>query len=149
MDRKGWYMTTSTAFDILGDAFATTEDWLADVREEFGWVSERGAYLMLRSTLHAVRDHLTVEQAARLGAALPVLVRGIYFQGWKPADPPAVATDRDAFLAWIERGCRVEPGPDPEDAARAVFNVLADRLDTDEAEMVVRSLPPDLRRLWP
>jgi uncharacterized protein (DUF2267 family) len=53
-------MATSTTFDILGGATETTEHWLADLREEIGWVSERGAYLCLRSTLHALRDQMTV-----------------------------------------------------------------------------------------
>jgi uncharacterized protein (DUF2267 family) len=50
------------------------------------------AYIALRAVLHVLRDRLTPEQAVHLGAQLPILVRGIYYEGWrlaaKPADEP-------------------------------------------------------------
>ena len=40
------------------------------------------AYLALRTVLHALRDRLTLEEAVQLGAQLPMLVRGFYYEGW-------------------------------------------------------------------
>ena len=142
-------MATSTTFDILGGATETTEHWLDDLREEIGWVSERGAYLCLRSTLHALRDQMSVEDAARLGEALPVLIRGVFYEGWNPSTVPVKYVDREAFLTRIRLGCRVEPGPDPEPAAKAVFSVLDKRLDAEEIEALKSGLPSELRQLWP
>jgi uncharacterized protein (DUF2267 family) len=142
-------MVTATTFDILGGATETTGQWLADIREQLGWASERGAYLVLRSTLHALRDELPVADATRLGEALPVLIRGVYYEGWKPSRAPARRLDREGFLIRIELGCRVEPGPDPELAARAVFSVLAKRVAAGEIGAVKAILSPDLRPLWP
>jgi uncharacterized protein (DUF2267 family) len=142
-------MATSTTFDILGGATETTEHWLDDLREAIGWVSERGAYLCLRSTLHALRDQMSVEDAARLGEALPVLIRGVFYEDWSPSTVPVKYVDREAFLTRIRLGCRVEPGPDPEMAAGAVFSVLDKRLDADEIEAVKTRLSPEIQQLWP
>ncbi|MHC4219244.1 MAG: DUF2267 domain-containing protein [Planctomycetota bacterium] len=141
-------MATSTTFDILGGACETTEYWLEDLREEIGWVSERCAYLCLRSTLHALRDQMTVADAARFAEALPVLIRGVFYEGWNPSAVPVQYVDHEAFLTRIRLGCRVEPGPDPEDAARAVFAVLAGRIEADDAEVLKAGLPAELRKLW-
>ena len=142
-------MVTSTTFDILGGATETTEHWLADLREEIGWVSERGAYLCLRSTLHAMRDQMSVADAAKLGDALPVLIRGVFYEGWNPSAVPVRYVDREAFLTRIRLGCRVEPGPDPEPAARAVFSVLARRVEAEEIKTLKAGLTPEIQELWP
>ena len=42
----------------------------------------------LRAVLHALRDRLPVAEAAHLGAQLPMLVRGFYYDCWKPAGAP-------------------------------------------------------------
>jgi uncharacterized protein (DUF2267 family) len=141
-------MGKATTFDILGGACETTGYWLEDLREEIGWVSERAAYLVLRSTLHAVRDALTVEQSARVAEALPVLLRGVFFEGWNPASVPLRYVDEAAFLTRIRLGCRVEPGPDPDRAATAVFRLLAGRLDEDDAAALRSALPPEVLNFW-
>jgi uncharacterized protein (DUF2267 family) len=141
-------MAKATTFDILGGACETTVHWLEDLREEIGWVSERAAYLVLRSTLHAVRDALTVEQSARLAEALPVLVRGVFYEGWNPASVPLSYVDEEAFLTRIRLGCRVEPGPDADQAATAVFHLLAGHLDEDEIAALRAVLPPEILKFW-
>jgi len=39
------------------------------------------ADVALSAVLHALRDRLTVSEAAQLGAQLPMLVRGFYYEG--------------------------------------------------------------------
>lgn len=43
---------------------------------------------MLRAWLHVVRDRLTVDSAAHLGAQLPELLRGTSYGGWVPSRVP-------------------------------------------------------------
>jgi len=52
--------------------------------------------------LHAPRDRLPVQETADLAAQLPVLIRGIYYEGWDPARVP-MKMSRDGFTARVRR----------------------------------------------
>lgn len=49
--------------------------------------------------LHTVRDRLPIEIAAHLSAQLPMLVRGIYREAYKPAGKSERIRDPDEFVA--------------------------------------------------
>src|SRR5205085_622817 len=82
------------------------------------------AYHALRAVLHCLRDRLTVDEAAQLGDQLPMLVRGIYYEAWHPAGKPEKIRSREEFLAKIHTHFPKARPINPEDAARAVFQVL-------------------------
>lgn len=105
------------------------------------------AYSALRATLHALRDRLTVEEAVDLGAQLPMLIRGLYYEGWTPSGKP-VKWHRAEFLNAIRDRFGGEWPPDPETLARAVFRVLRRHVTAGEIEQVERMLPKDVRDLW-
>src|ERR671934_238634 len=74
------------------EAFDTTlektDAWLNELSDELGTANRHQAYEVLRAFLHALRDRLPVESAAKLGAQLPMLVRGFYYEGWNPTHTP-------------------------------------------------------------
>src|SRR5687768_300232 len=78
--------------DIGLEVFDTTKQktmtWIKDLMEELHWEDRHRAYLVLRGHLHLVRDVLTVEEVAHFSAQLPLLVRGVYFEGWDPTRNP-------------------------------------------------------------
>jgi uncharacterized protein (DUF2267 family) len=59
-----------------------THTWLKEIMEVLGTEDRHRAYMALRAVLHALRDRLTVEEVAQLGAQLPMLIRGLYYEGW-------------------------------------------------------------------
>jgi len=63
--------------------------------------------------LHATRDRLPVEEVAQLGAQLPMLLRGSYYEGWVPARAPLKERRREQFLARIEEELRPIRPPTP------------------------------------
>jgi len=53
--------------------------------------------------LHAVRNRIGPENAAHLGAQLPMLIRGLYYEGWDPTGKPTKERHEAQFLAFSER----------------------------------------------
>ena len=75
---------TFTGLQNFDTTLRRTNSWLKDVRREQGAKDRHEAYRALRATLKALRDMLTTEQSAKLVAQLPLLLRGVYFEGWTP-----------------------------------------------------------------
>ena len=141
---------SNTGLDVFDRTVQTTNSWLKDLMEELDWQDRQEAYSALRVTLHALRDRLTIEEAAQLGAQLPMLIRGFYYEGWNPTGKPLKVRQRQEFLERIaEHFVRVGEPVHPEPIARAVFSVLAQRISDGEIADVKHVLPEDLRSLWP
>ena len=142
---------TANGGSLFDETIQLTNIWHKELMEEFGWDDRHRAYLALRVTLHALRDHLSVDSAAKLGAQLPMLVRGFYYEGWHPAHKPVKDKTVDSFLAAIENGFRRSPTADPIDAGSvvtAVLELLDRHLSEGAADHVRESLPKTLRALW-
>src|SRR5262249_57626595 len=108
------------------------------------------AYAALRATLHGLRDQLATDHVARFGAQLPMLVRGIYYEGWDPPSPAAGGRERTDFLESLRHELRDHPElRDPERAARLVFTVIAMHVAPGEVRKISHALPRELRALWP
>jgi len=138
---------STTGLDVFDRTLHKTNIWLKDLMELMNCQDRHEAYLALRATLHALRDRLTIEEAAQFAAQLPMLIRGFYYEGWDPTGKPLKERHKEEFLERIRqeiRGYQV-----PEQVARAVFTVLANRVSEGEIEDVEHVLPQDIRNLWP
>jgi uncharacterized protein (DUF2267 family) len=138
----------ATRVDALERTIQKTNEWLEAIRERMGAVDREHAYRALRATLHALRDRLAPDEALHLGAQLPTLVRGVYYEGWRLSDKPLRIRDRDEFLGVVavEAG---DPTLDIESAVHAVLATLADKVTPGEIDDVKAGLPTALRTLWP
>ena len=141
-------MTTTTHVEALDRAMHSANVWLKEIKGELGTDDAHRAYQALRTTLHALRDRLPPEEATHLGAQLPLLVRGVYYDGWKLAGKPVTIRKKEEFLEWV-RSEVADPAFDPEAAARAVFRVLDRRVTAGEVADVRHALPQAIRELWP
>ncbi len=138
-----------TRFETFARTVQKTNEWLAELRGDLGWADQHQAYTGLRAVLHALRDRLTVEEAVELSAQLPMLVRGFYFEGWRPAGKPRKERHLEEFLEHVERELPVGPDIDIHDLVRAVFRLLDHRITGGEIEDVKGILPREVRALWP
>jgi uncharacterized protein (DUF2267 family) len=133
--------------------FTTTLDKtnhvLREIEEAYGWPRDRRnqSYAALRAVLHAVRDRLTVTEAADLAAQLPMLIRGLYYEGWKPTRVP-VKLDKEEFLARVrgEFPYTVEGGM--EQLVQRVLAALRSYVSDGEWNDVRSSLPQDVAALF-
>jgi uncharacterized protein (DUF2267 family) len=140
---------TATGLDAFDTTVQKTNRWLNELMQIMGSQDKHRAYLALRAALHALRDRLTVEEVAQLGAQLPMLIRGFYYEGWDPTNKPLRVRHKEEFLARIVQEFTGDVRIDPELTARAVFTMLAMRVSEGEIEDVKHVLPADIRDLWP
>jgi uncharacterized protein (DUF2267 family) len=126
----------------------STEVWVNDIMHRIGWHDEERALKAIRAVLHALRDRLGVNEVAHLGAQLPQLVRGIYYEGWHPPGKP-LRMHRDEFLDHVQREFGNDPAVSIPSVCRAVLGCLRDHVTAGELKKVQDCLPPDLRELWP
>lgn len=123
--------------------------WLRKVAERLHFDDERHAYSALRAALHALRDRLTPEDAVHLAAQMPMVVRGLYFEGWKMSRTPTNDGTIDQFCAHIASQLPPMFPMDAKTVATGVFDVLWTELDVGETAKVIDRLPPALKALWP
>jgi len=135
----------TTGIRAFDTTIHTTNIWLNDLVDQLGCEDKQRAYQTLRVVLRALRDHLPIDQAAALGAQLPMLIRGFYYEGWHPAGKPLKQRSLGDFLLLI--GSEL-PDIDPEDVVRAVFEVMAKHLTAGEIDHVKHCLPGEFRALW-
>ena len=138
---------SATGLAVFDETVQKTNEWLKEIAQALGSDRHR-AYQALRAVLHCLRDRLTINEAAQLGDQLPMLVRGIYYEAWHPAGKPEKIRTREEFLARIATHLSHAP-IEPEDAARAVFQVLEKHVASGEISEVIQVLPQDIRTLWP
>jgi len=127
---------SSTGLEVFDETLHKTNIWLKEIAQVLGPDRHR-AYHALRAVLHCLRDRLTVDEATQLGDQLPMLVRGIYYEAWHPAGKPEKIRSREEFLAKIHTHFPKARPIDPEDAARAVFQVIEKHITAGEIRDVI------------
>jgi uncharacterized protein (DUF2267 family) len=133
---------------VFDETLHKTTMWLKEIAQELS-MDRHGAYQVLRAVLHCLRDRLTTNEAADLGDQLPMLIRGIYYEAWRPAGKPDKIRSRDEFLTGITTRIAMKQSIDAENAARAVFRTLENHVSLGEIRDVLHVLPEEIRTLWP
>jgi len=95
-----------------------------------------------------IRDHLNVDEAAQLGAQLPVLVRGIYYEGWDPSDTPVIERDPKGFLDRIQAAFDTDPLGDAPEALKAVIDVMDTHVSKGEMKQIKKTFSKEIQALF-
>lgn len=124
------------------------QQWVNELAEDLQW-NERRAYHLLRCVLHTLRDWLSPEEMTDLSAQLPVLIRGIFYEGWKPGATPVLERGKEDFIARVQEAFSDDLLNDPDAAVAAVFRLLDRHVSHGEIVQVRNSMKKSLRGLWP
>jgi uncharacterized protein (DUF2267 family) len=139
-----------TTFDTFATSIQETSLWLKSLgRELDAGDSEDLAWGLLTATLHALRDRLRPESAINLGAQLPTLIRGAYYEHWPMTASPTRERHKAQFLEHLQGELPSGATLDAERVARAVFHVMQERVGSGAIAKVTKQLPKELRELWP
>jgi uncharacterized protein (DUF2267 family) len=140
--------------DTMISAFESSLDKtnliLKDIENAYGWPKERRnqSYAALRTVLHLLRDRLPVDESVEFAQQLPVLVRGIYFDGWVPSDVP-IKLNRDDFLYEVRQGFPYDAEGGPERVTQVVLDTLRRHVTQGEWQDVKDTMPKDLAMMMP
>jgi len=133
----------------ISHAVQQSQEWLKELRDAAELSDETEALSVLRAVLHQLRDRLTIEETAQLSAQLPLLLRGVFFEGWQPSRVPdrSIRSQQQFFDAVLSRLLpRALP---PEPMVRSVFAILAHHIDPGEIADIIGILRGNIKSLWP
>ena len=140
---------SAVGLESIDHTVQLTHIWINTLDESLGWYNKHRSYRLLRTVLQALRDWLPVNEAADLGAQLPELLRGVYYEHWRPSTTPVKQRSKTDFVARIDHAFKTDPIIFTPEAVAAVFALLADKITAGEIEDVRHALPADIRGLWP
>lgn len=139
---------TTNGLAVFDTTLQKTHIWLDEIMGELA-VDRQGAWHVLGVVLRAVRDRIPLELGANLSAQLPLLVRGAYYDQFRPEDIPMPIRHWTDFVAVLALGIGdVDPPVPAAAAAEAVFGVLSRHIDPDEIRKVQQALPQEMRERW-
>ncbi|NIP71838.1 MAG: DUF2267 domain-containing protein [Gammaproteobacteria bacterium] len=139
---------SSTGLEVFDTTLHKTSVWLGDLMRELDSDDRHKAYMALRAVLHTLRDRLMVDEAVNLGAQLPMLIRGFYYEGWRPSGKPLKYRHKEDFLRHVQEELPGFTEKDLEQVVSAVFRVLSGHVTGGEVEEVKHQMPPEVRELW-
>ena len=138
---------SANGLEVFDKTLETTHIWLKEIMADLG-PDKQVAWKVLSTVLHKLRDRLTLGLAAHLGAQLPLLIRGVYYDQFEPGKLPTECNSAEEFVAEVAEWLTDTRPVDPEDAVRAVFRVLSRHISEGQINKVRESLPRSLRQMW-
>jgi len=134
----------STGLAVFEETIQKANLLLKHIEEEFGWEKHRQlSYALLRTVLHSLRDRLTVQEASDMAAQLPILVKGVFYDGWNPSQVPK-RIDKEEFLEQIRTGFPYSTDRSASELTLGVLKVLRTYISQGELEDVLAVLPKKL-----
>ncbi len=141
----------ANGLEVFDRTLQVTHEWLDDVADDLGADpagARQDAWNALGAVLRVLRDRVPVGLAAHLGEQLPLLVRGLFYEGWRPTEASDKFRTLDDFLDQVAGRLEGTRPLDQRVAVRAVFRVLAHRIDPGQVTKLVDVLPESVREYW-
>ena len=104
---------------------------------------------MLGAVLQTLRDRLPVDLAAHLGAQMPLLVRGLYYDQFEPSRQPSQVDSAEDFTGRVSALLADSRAVSREAAVKAVFGGLSRHLSDGQMDKVRHALPSGIVAFWP
>ena len=133
--------------EVLETTMQKTHEWIGMIADA-SHVSRAEAYKALRAVLQTLRDRLPADDAVHFSAQLPLLIRGIFFEGWHPSAVPKKLT-REQFLNAVSEKIIAPHFIDPLRITQDVLGVIESQISPGEAAKLRQILPESIRSLWP
>ena len=138
---------------LFNNYIQPAELFIKEVAEELGNIQDTKAALRVtRSVFHTLRDMLTPEESLHLVAQLPMILKAIYVDGWKPGTVNRIRSMQE-FLNFLKSNSdrpEVDFGNNDEavNAVQCVLDVVQRHVTIGEIAHIVDQFPQELLILW-
>lgn len=140
---------TEESIKSIHNSLLKLDHWLNEIMERLHWQEKQKAYIALKTVLHALRDRLPTELNAHLSAQLPLVIRGLYFEGWNPSITPVLARSVEEFLDMVsQETSNAYLQSEAETITRHVFQVIQHHLSPGLIEKIKHAMPKSIQTLW-
>ncbi len=133
-----------TSINPLKRTLHKTHIWIKDFQKYTCIKDKKKAFEMLKYFLQTLRDRLTLKEAVQLGAELPALLRGYYYEGFNTKIPLKIRTEEE-FIRELYEKAREEY--DYKKIVVAGFRVLKKHIAEGEYKDIIAVLPEKIKRL--
>ena len=139
-----------TRHHVFDTSLQVANLWLDQLSKSVGLTphDQQRTLHALRAGLHAIRDRLPIAEVIDLGAQLPTLIRGLYYEGWTGTHDPTEIRDRTAMVARVASNLGRDDRLDPLDVLRGVIQLLVEHVSPGEIADIITTLPRPLAMLW-
>ncbi|MBU3713719.1 MAG: DUF2267 domain-containing protein [Ferruginibacter sp.] len=106
---------------------------------------------VMRSVLHALRNRLTIEESFQLLAQLPLVLKGVYVDGWKLTKPFSRIHYLEDFIEEVKNedgrtaDYDFDNAENSKHAIKSTFKILSYYLSEGELEDMMAVLPKALK----
>ncbi|CAM3727905.1 DUF2267 domain-containing protein [Pontibacter korlensis] len=123
--------------------------WLHELCTYLGIDDEQKASRIFRAVLHAIRDRIQPGEAIHLGAQLPIIWKGIYFDGFSLHEPVRIRHEDE----WLEFIRSKDSGADQADfptldhayyAFQDVMSFLRDHISEGQYQQIAQALHSEI-----
>ncbi|WP_073852237.1 DUF2267 domain-containing protein [Pontibacter flavimaris] len=123
--------------------------WLHKLCTYLGIDDENKASRIFRAVMHAIRDRIPAGEAIHLGAQLPIIWKGIYFDGFSLREPVRIRHEDE----WLEFIRSKDSGADQADfptldhafyAFQDVMAFLRDHISEGQYNQVAQALHSEI-----
>ncbi|MGF1606861.1 MAG: DUF2267 domain-containing protein [Rhodothalassiaceae bacterium] len=134
---------------VFDDFWHQANVWIKELSEDLGWQDhDRRSLRLLRITMHALRDRVPMTEALQFAAQLPTILRGIYFERYRPTQTPTDEKTAEEFVEKIEREMNDTALDQPENQIRIVLTFLNRKITEGEMADIRGAMPKDMERLF-
>ena len=135
--------------DIIDQTVQKTYSIISSLDDQSIPLGKEDLFLILGATLHTLRDYMPLQQAINLGNQLPMLLRGIYYEGWEGIIEEIPIKNENSFFELFDKKLdnnlkTLNLNP----IVKTVFKSILAQTSIGEDKNILDHLPPSLFEVY-
>lgn len=105
-------------------ATVKSESLISDIQVSLnGSYSKNEAEFVFKLVLHSIRDHFTIDDSIKFLSNLPIFIKSVYLNGYKPSNAPEKYNGSKEFMVSVISHLLQEKSPHFENTNKTIENI--------------------------